>query len=254
MKRLIAKLSLLTVCLGLIIYSLFLISFETISAFAKNPHNFNKHQNLPTQNYSSDSNRISISNSNYQTQQQSVNLNVPAPQPVSAPPQQRIIYQTIYQTPPQPTPPPAQPVVYQQVIFQQAVTPSYPPPQQIQPTYVMQQPQVQRPAQIVYVTPSQYPAPTPQAVIYQPVAAATAAPVVKTPVYYQPVVQPVATATSSADVKELPKTGLPFAAWTLGGLIPAGWGLLKFKKGNKEILTTQDNPNHIWEKRQFTKI
>jgi hypothetical protein len=255
MGKLIIKLFLIAVCLIFSFYGLFVISFKTVETLAKGI----KHNKLQgkVQSYSSDDNTISIVNRNYQTQEQSVSLNTPVVQatPVPSPQPERVVYQTIFRTVPQ-TPPSTQPV-YQQINYQQAAPPVYqqPPPQQTQPTYVVvQQPPVQqRPAQIVYVTPQQTPAPTPQQVIYQPVAAATPQPVIKVPVVYQeqpPVIQPVATATSSANVKELPKTGLPIAAWSLGGLIPAGWGLLKFRKGNKETL---DNPNFIWEKRQFTK-
>lgn len=50
-----------------------------------------------------------------------------------------------------------------------------------------------------------------------------------------------------AEVKELPKTGLPALAWAVAFFIPAGFGLRKFGKSIKENLTA----NYLWEERQF---
>ncbi|MFA6454147.1 MAG: hypothetical protein WCV81_05480 [Microgenomates group bacterium] len=53
-----------------------------------------------------------------------------------------------------------------------------------------------------------------------------------------------------APVEELPKTGLPLAAWSLVGFLPAGFGLKRFSRTNKDNL---DRPLHIWQKREFEK-
>ncbi len=50
-------------------------------------------------------------------------------------------------------------------------------------------------------------------------------------------------------VKELPKTGLPLAAWGLASLLPAGFGISKFRKTNNPT----DSPNSLWIKKQFRK-
>lgn len=68
---------------------------------------------------------------------------------------------------------------------------------------------------------------------------------------------PVATTTTTAApgtvpaVTELPKTGLPLAAWALSGLLPLGAGLRKFR-GREEKLG-EDNPEYLWQKREFSK-
>lgn len=49
-------------------------------------------------------------------------------------------------------------------------------------------------------------------------------------------------------VKELPKTGLPALIWSALALIPTGFGLRKFRSLKKVLA---DNPNFIWEERQF---
>lgn len=51
-------------------------------------------------------------------------------------------------------------------------------------------------------------------------------------------------------VTELPKTGLPLAAWALSGLLPAGFGLRRFTKKNGGITGTA---RYIWQKREFDK-
>ncbi|MDD2823546.1 MAG: hypothetical protein PHQ59_05735 [Candidatus Daviesbacteria bacterium] len=53
-----------------------------------------------------------------------------------------------------------------------------------------------------------------------------------------------------APVEELPKTGLPLAAWSLVGFLPAGFGLKRFSKTNKE---NEGKPLHIWQRREFEK-
>ncbi|MDO8429356.1 MAG: hypothetical protein Q7S88_01890 [Candidatus Daviesbacteria bacterium] len=52
-----------------------------------------------------------------------------------------------------------------------------------------------------------------------------------------------------ASVKELPKTGLPLAAWALAGLMPAGLGFKRFGKGNK----ISETPNFWSQQREFSK-
>lgn len=51
-------------------------------------------------------------------------------------------------------------------------------------------------------------------------------------------------------VEELPKTGLPLVAWSLVGFIPAGFGLKRFSRTNKDNL---DKPLYTWQKREFEK-
>lgn len=58
------------------------------------------------------------------------------------------------------------------------------------------------------------------------------------------------TATPSAPVKELPKTGLPFAAVALSGLLPLGAKFRKFKGSSKLV---EENANFIWESRELGK-
>ncbi len=66
-------------------------------------------------------------------------------------------------------------------------------------------------------------------------------------VYTQPnVVTQVAGASYS--VQQLPKTGLPLLAWAAMGLIPAG---LKLRKLGKITEDAQDDPNYLWELKQF---
>ncbi len=61
----------------------------------------------------------------------------------------------------------------------------------------------------------------------------------------------VAGTTQIAGVKELPKTGLPLAAWAFTGLIPAGVGFKKF--GGKKIEDLTETPTFIWQSREFDK-
>lgn len=64
-------------------------------------------------------------------------------------------------------------------------------------------------------------------------------------------VQPLvlSAATGPSDVSELPKTGLPLAAWALTGLLPAGIGIRKFSsRGEKD---SKEGANYIWQWRQF---
>lgn len=51
-------------------------------------------------------------------------------------------------------------------------------------------------------------------------------------------------------VEELPKTGLPMVAWSLVGLLPAGFGLKRFSRINKDNM---DKPLYMWQKREFEK-
>lgn len=51
-------------------------------------------------------------------------------------------------------------------------------------------------------------------------------------------------------VEELPKTGLPLAAWSLVGFLPAGLGLKRFSRNNKD---NQNSPLYTWQKREFEK-
>lgn len=54
----------------------------------------------------------------------------------------------------------------------------------------------------------------------------------------------------STKVTELPKTGLPVAAWVLSGLLPAGLGLRKFGSFGKDQKGTA---RYMWQKREFEK-
>ena len=54
----------------------------------------------------------------------------------------------------------------------------------------------------------------------------------------------------STKVTELPKTGLPIAAWVLSGLLPAGLGLRKFGSFGKGL---KDTPRYLWQKREFDR-
>lgn len=60
---------------------------------------------------------------------------------------------------------------------------------------------------------------------------------------------PRVTSSTPTDLSELPRTGLPLAAWALGALAPIG---LKFLKGKKEE-TIDSSPNSIWTNRQLKK-
>lgn len=54
----------------------------------------------------------------------------------------------------------------------------------------------------------------------------------------------------SQKVTELPKTGLPVAAWVLSGLLPAGLGLRRFGSGEKD---QRSGARYLWQKREFEK-
>lgn len=51
-------------------------------------------------------------------------------------------------------------------------------------------------------------------------------------------------------VEQLPKTGLPLVAWSLVGLLPAGFGLRRFGRTNKD---NEGKPLYTWQKREFEK-
>lgn len=51
-------------------------------------------------------------------------------------------------------------------------------------------------------------------------------------------------------VEQLPKTGLPLVAWSLVGFLPAGFGLKRFSRTNKD---NEGKPLHTWQKREFNK-
>lgn len=58
------------------------------------------------------------------------------------------------------------------------------------------------------------------------------------------------TAESKVPVQTLPKTGLPFVAWSLAGLLPIGARLKKFG-GLRQ--NQKDSPTYLWQKREFDK-
>ena len=71
-----------------------------------------------------------------------------------------------------------------------------------------------------------------------------------------PVAATVARASSSrvagvANVKELPKTGLPLMAWVISGLLPLGIGLKKFSGSEGE--ESEKTASHIWQMREYLK-
>jgi len=55
-------------------------------------------------------------------------------------------------------------------------------------------------------------------------------------------------AVAGVQVKELPKTGLPAAAWAALAFIPAGFRMRRFRKVQGEL---EDSPVYIWEKREY---
>ncbi|MDP3973343.1 MAG: hypothetical protein Q8P92_00765 [Candidatus Daviesbacteria bacterium] len=55
-------------------------------------------------------------------------------------------------------------------------------------------------------------------------------------------------AVAGVQVKELPKTGLPVAAWAALAFIPAGFRMRKFRKVQGEL---ENSPVYIWEKREY---
>jgi len=64
------------------------------------------------------------------------------------------------------------------------------------------------------------------------------------------VTQPVSEVKGTTTVTQLPKTGLPLAAWALSGLLPIGAGLKKFGGKNQ---TNQDSAHYLWQRREFDK-
>ncbi len=52
------------------------------------------------------------------------------------------------------------------------------------------------------------------------------------------------------EVKELPKTGLPLAAWAALAFVPAGLRLKRFAKSG---VNTEESANYIWESREFKR-
>lgn len=62
---------------------------------------------------------------------------------------------------------------------------------------------------------------------------------------------PVQQTNTVSQVSELPRTGLPLAAWAFSGLLPVGLGLKKFGKQVSDTAT--NTPNYLWQMRQFLK-
>jgi hypothetical protein len=56
--------------------------------------------------------------------------------------------------------------------------------------------------------------------------------------------------TYYANVKQLPSTGLPLAAWAAAAFIPAGFRIRRFSKVKEDALS---KPSYLWESRQFHK-
>ncbi len=161
------------------------------------------------------------------------------PQPAPAPAPQPFVY--VQQPQPRPQPvvyvqPTPQPIVYQQPqpVYQPQPQPQIvyqPAPQPI--VYAQPTPQ----PQIVYVQPSPTPQPI-QVVTVQASPAPTPSPQpVQVIQVQQPVVQevkqPVVVQQVPVQAQELPKTGLPVAAWFLSGLMPVGARLRRFGRGEE---------------------
>ena len=53
-------------------------------------------------------------------------------------------------------------------------------------------------------------------------------------------------------VEQLPRTGLPLAAWSVVGLLPVGFRLRKFASSN-ENEDEKETANYIWQVREFLK-
>ncbi len=79
-------------------------------------------------------------------------------------------------------------------------------------------------------------------------------PVIRSVSFVVPTPQVVLAATEQktavVTTTELPKTGLPFAAWGLTGLAPVGFGLRKFGAFKK---LGADTASFIWQKREFER-
>lgn len=55
---------------------------------------------------------------------------------------------------------------------------------------------------------------------------------------------------AGAEVKELPKTGLPVLVWTAASLIPLGMRMRKF---GHTVSANYHHPNYLWEERRFKR-
>jgi hypothetical protein len=61
---------------------------------------------------------------------------------------------------------------------------------------------------------------------------------------------PQVVTSTPTDLSELPRTGIPLAAWALGALAPIG---LKFLKNDRKTEINESSPNSIWHNRQMDK-
>jgi hypothetical protein len=59
---------------------------------------------------------------------------------------------------------------------------------------------------------------------------------------------PQVVTSTPTDLSELPRTGIPLAAWALGALAPIG---LKFLKKDRKTEMNESSPNSIWTQRQL---
>jgi hypothetical protein len=106
------------------------------------------------------------------------------------------------------------------------------------------------PATVHYIyasSPTPTPTPTPSAT---PTSSPTAQPT-STPLAVQKVVRgssPGVTYVSPVGISELPRTGLPLAAWATASLLPFGVKLRRFGKKQQT-----DSATSIWEKRQLRR-
>lgn len=60
-------------------------------------------------------------------------------------------------------------------------------------------------------------------------------------------------AGATAQITELPRTGLPLAAWAVAAFLPLGLRLRRFAKGVKETTNLYTNPHYMSQKRIFKK-
>lgn len=152
----------------------------------------------------------------------------PVVQPVVRPtiyPQPAPVAQPVYPQPVYPVvQPQPQPIVYAQPVYQPQPQPIYYPQPQPTPVYPVVQPQP------IYVYPTPSPTPQPIHVVTQQ---APIQEVRYVQAQVQEVKQPVVVQQVPVQAQELPKTGLPVAAWFLSGLMPVGARLRRFGKGEE---------------------
>lgn len=66
----------------------------------------------------------------------------------------------------------------------------------------------------------------------------------------QPAQQPAVVTVAGTTATAMPKTGLPMLAWAAAAFLPAGFKIKRFGKG---IKSDEDNPNYLWESREYKR-